>query len=92
MSKLPRQLLTGGYSVALISRQVGEGTLAHRPGESRSRKVWSSRHGVDVNQSYVVTACAGNESDADEAYLLSAAWADHRGADACPEDACFPDA
>jgi hypothetical protein len=90
MSKLPRDLLKGGSSVALISHQPGEGTLAHKPA-SRTREI--IRRGLAaIKETYYVTACAGSARDADEAYLLSAAWADRRGVDACPESACFPDA
>jgi hypothetical protein len=36
-----------------------------------------------------VAACA---PDDDECRLISAGWADHMGAQACTEDACFPTA
>lgn len=88
MKKLPAQLLAGASSVAIISRRLGKGTLAHRPG-TRSRDVVRPGHGT-VRQDYPVAACA--DVDPDPAYLVSAAWADHKGAAACTETTCFPNA
>ena len=90
-TKLPEALTRTGASVAFIAMPVVAGTIAHRPA-SASRMV-PSRHGYGqpVKETFDITACAASEGEhADEAYQLSAAWADHLGAVACTEPGCFP--
>lgn len=89
MSKLPRELLAGGTSVA-VRGQLGPDAIAHRYGtESRAntRRVKGSNQPEQV--SVPVLAC---DPKGPQASLFSAAWADHKGAVACTEQACFPDA
>lgn len=84
---------SGAYPVAIIGRPIETGTLAHKP-SSQTREVTTGLRGRrGLQETYYITACAAAEpDDADDAYLASAAWADHLGATACTEPACFPHA
>ncbi|MCY1141355.1 hypothetical protein OWR29_25435 [Actinoplanes sp. Pm04-4] len=94
--KLPRELIPTGHSVALIGMTLGPGSIAHRassktvPDLSRPRH---SKKGPQPTKQVPIAKCAeGQGDDADDAYLVSAHWADHKGAVACTETACFPTA
>ncbi|SCL16440.1 hypothetical protein GA0074692_0030 [Micromonospora pallida] len=87
MPRLPRELTNGGSSVA-VRLPFGAGSVAHRPTYVQ-RPNGKFVFGKEQRSSVPVAACA---QDDDECSLLSAAWADHRGAQACTEDACWPDA
>lgn len=88
--RLPRRLMLGGSSVALIARPMQPGVLAHKP-SSQTRTV--AKRGIGPQQeTYYIAACAAGTDDPDEAYQHTAAWADHLGAVACTEPACFPEA
>ena len=96
--QLPRDLMAGGSSVAIIARPIAPGVLAHKP-TSQTREITTGIH-RGRHETYYIAACAtppdtdhddqGDEPD--EAYQVSAAWADHLGANACTEPACFPHA
>jgi hypothetical protein len=89
MSKIPRQLLAGGYSVAVCG-QLGADAVAHRPDSVKRKntgRVKGSNQPAEI--SVPVAAC---DLKGRQAALFSAAWADHKGAVACTESACFPDA
>lgn len=91
-ARLPRELIAGGSSVAVIARQITPGVLAHRYSQE-TRPVDPPQYGKPANEAYFVTACAADHlDDADDAYLVTLAWADHKGASACTEPACFPGA
>lgn len=87
LPRLPEPMTRGGASVA-IRLPFGAGSVAHRPAyDTRPNGVFV--YGIEQSASVPVAACA---QDDDECRLLTAAWADHQGAQACTEDACFPDA
>jgi hypothetical protein len=90
MSKpIPRELLTGGYSVA-VRLPLGPDAIAHRPQSAKrknSRRTPGSSQPAEVR--VAVPACDPSGPAATE---FTAAWADHHGAVACTEQACFPDA
>ncbi|WKU03730.1 hypothetical protein [Micromonospora sp. HUAS LYJ1] len=87
LPRLPKDLTQGGASVA-VRLPFGEGSVAHRPTtDDRLNGVFV--FGIEQRSAVPVAACA---PDDDECRLLSAGWADHMGAQACTEDACFPDA
>jgi hypothetical protein len=89
--RLPRELMAGGSSVAVIARPISSGVLAHKP-SSGTRQITEGMH-AGQKETYYIAACAAAEpDDADDAYQVTAAWADHLGALACTEQACFPDA
>jgi hypothetical protein len=90
-ARLPRELLAGGSSVAVIARPIAPGVLAHR--YSQEIRAVAPEYGKPANEAYYVTACAADDlENADDAYLVTVAWADHLGATACTEPACFPEA
>jgi len=89
LPRLPREMTVGGSSVA-VRMPFASGSVAHRPKTvQREVAIPTSRWGATRNAQIPVSACA---PDDDECGLLTAAWADHLGAQACTEDACFPDA
>jgi len=84
---IPRELLTGGYSVA-VRGPLGPEAIAHRPASDKRRNVGravGSNQPVEVD--VPVAAC---DPKGPAAALFTAAWADHKGAHACTEPACFP--
>lgn len=87
LPRLPRELIPGGCSVA-VRLPFGAGSVAHRAA-SVTRPTGPVMYGKQTTRSVPVAACA---QDDDECSLLTASWADHRGAQACTEDACFPHA
>lgn len=78
---------SGAAPVAIIARPIAVGVLAHKSSSQ-------TRGPKGRQETYYVTACAAAQDpdDADDAYLVSAAWADHMGASACTEPTCFPSA
>ncbi|GIE29996.1 hypothetical protein Ait01nite_030410 [Actinoplanes italicus] len=89
MPKLPRDLMSGGLSVA-VRGQLGPDAIAHRHTTDKrpnTRRVVGSNQPVQVSVN--VPAC---DPKGEPSPLYSAAWADHKGAVACTEQACFPDA
>lgn len=89
--KLPRSLMAGGSSVAIVARPLGPGALiAHKP-SSQTREVEPGAY-RSRTETYYIAACAAGQADPDDAFQVSAAWADHIGAVACTEPACFPHA
>jgi hypothetical protein len=87
LPRLPRELTNGGSSVA-VRLPFGAGSVAHRP-KYEQRPNGKFVFGEEQSSPVPVAACA---PDDDECSLLTAAWADYRGAQACTEDACFPTA
>jgi hypothetical protein len=89
MSKLPRDLLAGGSSVAVYPPLRAD-AVAHRYAITRREnkgRVIGSNQPSQVSVS--VPAC---DPKGPAALLFTAAWADHMGAVACTEPDCFPDA
>lgn len=87
LPRLPREAIVSGYSVA-VRLPFSAGSVAHRADHDK-RPTGKRVYGQEVAASVPVAACA---TDDDECVLMTAGWADHQGAQACTEDACFPDA
>ncbi|WP_431892703.1 hypothetical protein [Micromonospora haikouensis] len=83
LPRLPKPMTIGGATV-VIHLPFEAGHPAHRPIWTRNNP--DSKYDLSC---YVTAACAPQGAEGRE---LSAAWADHQGAQACTEDACFPDA
>lgn len=88
MPKLPRELMQGGYSVA-VYLPLKPDRVAHRPTTDKRKSGRNPVYGQPVYQDMPVAAC---DPKGPVAVLFSAAWADHKGAVACTEPACFPNA
>ena len=84
--RIPADMFATGTSVAV--RAPRDGSLAHRPASVR-RPTGRSYRGQDLYEDVTVAACA---QDGAPVPLVTAHWADHMGAVACTEQACFPDA
>lgn len=85
--RLPRELTTGGASVA-VRLPLEPGAVAHRP--YRDTVPAAVRWGnPDRKEHVVLPNCARHEDPCGE---FTAAWADAKGAQACTEPLCFPEA
>ncbi|MCX4470484.1 hypothetical protein OOK41_09210 [Micromonospora sp. NBC_01655] len=83
LPRLPKPLTVGGATVA-VRLPFGPNSVAHRP-------TWT-RVNPESKYDLSATLAAACSPDDGECSALTAAWADHQGAQACTEDACFPDA
>ncbi|MER5703499.1 hypothetical protein ABT023_16360 [Micromonospora sp. NPDC002296] len=84
--RLPRQMLSGGASVA-VRLPSERGMVAHRP--ERDTRPAPIPGYPGRNEQIVFAACSRDDGECRE---LTASWADHLGAQACTEPACFPEA
>lgn len=87
LPRLPREMTSGGASVA-VRLPFGDRSVAHRVVRT-NRAVVNAAYSQLRQTAVVVAACAPDDEPCAE---LSAGWADHRGAQACGEPACFPTA
>ena len=86
LPRLPRELTVGGASVA-VRLPLEPGAVAHRPTRDT---IPAPIPGYPSRQEHVVfAACAPDDDTCRE---FTASWADSRGAQACTEAACFPEA
>jgi hypothetical protein len=87
LPRLPHGLRAAGASVAVRLPAV-PGSVAHRAAHDQ-RPTKSKVFGAPTTQRVTVAACA---QDDDPCAEMTAAWADFLGAQACTEEACWPDA
>ncbi|MEV6297822.1 hypothetical protein AB0M02_00280 [Actinoplanes sp. NPDC051861] len=85
---IPPKLFPTGASVAVVL-PLGPGAIAHKPAADKRKTTKRPWRGEAVYQDVAVAACDPKGPQAAE---FSAAWADHQGALACTEPACFPNA
>lgn len=83
LPRLPKPLTVGGAQVAL-RLPLEDGAVAHKP--------LSRRIDPESKTDFRFETFAACAPDDDPCAELSAAWADWKGAQACTEPACFPDA
>ncbi|MBM0203242.1 hypothetical protein JNW90_09060 [Micromonospora sp. STR1s_5] len=87
LPRLPKSLTIGGASVA-VRLPFGTASVAHRPKyDDRPNGIFV--FGIEQTSSVPVAACAPGD---DGCVMFTASWADSRGAQACTEPACFPNA
>ncbi|MEU4777493.1 hypothetical protein [Micromonospora sp. NPDC023633] len=86
LPRVPREMTVGGASVA-VRLPLEAGAVAHRPHRDTLPAPIPGYPGRTVQAVYA--NCARDE---DQCAEVTAAWADSRGAQACTEPACFPDA
>ncbi|GIJ10755.1 hypothetical protein ACFFMR_18995 [Micromonospora andamanensis] len=88
-TSLPRIPKTFGAGASVAVRlPFGEGSVAHRV-KYDPRPNGRFYRGEEQTSLVPLAACAPED---DPCVELSGGWADHQGAQACTEDACFPDA